>query len=117
MNGPKFPQCGNTNAFNQTEASEGAKLKRKPCTNAECVKFGSGGFNCDNPYGDYVPTCGGNCFQYSTFDWLDLTDGIIYSTDCTAFWDSNCSNQMQSVGEGCYLLQGSANSMKCYYNC
>ncbi|KAF7342479.1 hypothetical protein MVEN_01837400 [Mycena venus] len=97
----------------------------KPCGSGggECVTYFHGS-DCDsaNYIGDYVPTCGGNCFQYSSFDSLDVNGNDIFGTDCHVYSDSNCQNQIADTGNivsfagKCVNTQG-AQSMKCYYGC
>ncbi|KAJ7458175.1 hypothetical protein FB451DRAFT_1406485 [Mycena latifolia] len=98
-----------------------ARTSAKACSGEECVSYFHGA-NCQatNYISDYVPTCAGNCFQYNSFDSLYLTGNSILGTDCHAYSDSNCQNQIADSGnivhQGCLNSPG-AKSMKCYYNC
>ncbi|KAJ7437407.1 hypothetical protein FB451DRAFT_1061000, partial [Mycena latifolia] len=69
---------------------------------------------------DYVPTCAGNCYQYSSFDSILVSGNGILGTDCHAYSDVNCQQQIADSGnvveDRCLNAQG-AQSMKCYYNC
>ena len=96
---------------------------RGSCANGggECVTYYSGQ-NCQNPEGSYIPTCGGNCFQYSSFSSL-YTVGrttTFTGTDCVVYSDSNCQNEIADTGNHvpteCTSFS-TANSMKCYFDC
>ncbi|KAJ7823494.1 hypothetical protein B0H14DRAFT_3470014 [Mycena olivaceomarginata] len=61
-----------------------------------------------NFIGDYVPTCGGNCFQYSSFDSLLVEGSLFLGTDCHVYSDYNCQNQIVDTGNilgtSCYNI-------------
>ncbi|KAJ7923636.1 hypothetical protein B0H13DRAFT_1979720 [Mycena leptocephala] len=88
----------------------------------ECVAYYQGN-NCngDVELGSYVPTCEGNCFQYSSFDSLQLS-GTTHGVDCEVYSDSNCQNLILDTGNvggdrsQCFNTKG-AQSMRCYYDC
>ncbi|KAF7369542.1 hypothetical protein MVEN_00284100 [Mycena venus] len=93
----------------------------KSCNADECVSYFHGGDCQSGGYiSDYVPTCGGNCFQYSSFDSILVEGNGILGTDCHAYSDSNCENELVDSGNVvtsvCVNSQG-ANSMRCFYNC
>ncbi|KAJ7347479.1 hypothetical protein DFH08DRAFT_960797 [Mycena albidolilacea] len=87
----------------------------------ECVSHFHGS-SCQgtNFIGDYVPTCGGNCFQYSSFDSLLVEGSLFLGTDCHVYSDYNCQNQIVDTGNilgtSCYNTPG-AQSMRCFYDC
>ncbi|KAJ7450194.1 hypothetical protein FB451DRAFT_1286393, partial [Mycena latifolia] len=83
----------------------------KSCNGDECVAYFHGS-NCQSSgyISDYVPTCDGNCFQYSSFDSILIDGNGILGTDCHAYSDSNCQNELADSGNV-------ADDMKCYYNC
>ncbi|KAJ6534101.1 hypothetical protein B0H19DRAFT_866428, partial [Mycena capillaripes] len=89
----------------------------------ECVAYyrGSG---CESPgkLGSYVPTCGGNCFQFNSFDSLSVKGNDVFGTDCHIYSDINCQHQIGDTGNHkgataqCINVPG-AQSMKCFFNC
>ncbi|KAF8190269.1 hypothetical protein K438DRAFT_1592426 [Mycena galopus ATCC 62051] len=89
----------------------------------ECVVYYHGA-NCEDSgfISDYVPTCKGNCFQYSSFDSVNVNGNGLFGTDCHMYSDANCENEIANTGNNVAVLgtctnsQG-AQSMKCYYNC
>jgi hypothetical protein len=95
---------------------------RSGISDDECVAY-YGGIDCqgDEEIGSYVPTCEGNCFQYSSFGSLQLS-GNIHGVDCEVYSDSNCQNLILNTGNigggisECFNTNG-AQSMICYYNC
>ncbi|WPH02945.1 Hypothetical protein R9X50_00581600 [Acrodontium crateriforme] len=89
----------------------------------ECVTLYNGE-NCpsNGVEASYKPTCAGNCYVYG-FNSLNVQGSYFYGTNCHAYSDSNCQNEIGSsgniVGAGagkCFNFQG-GQSMKCYYNC
>ncbi|KAJ7495499.1 hypothetical protein FB451DRAFT_1360258 [Mycena latifolia] len=101
--------------------SGAALTAAKSCSADECVSYFHGS-DCQNAnyISDYVPTCGGNCFQYNSFDSILVEGNGILGTDCHAYSDANCQNELADSGNTvesrCLNAQG-AQSMKCYYNC
>ncbi|KAJ7458176.1 hypothetical protein FB451DRAFT_1097804 [Mycena latifolia] len=93
----------------------------KECSDGACVSLYRGS-NCQlaGRLLDYVPTCAGNCFQYSSFDSVDVNGDVFLGTDCHIFSDKNCKNQITDtgnvVGNKCVNTAG-AQSMICYYGC
>lgn len=84
------------------------------------ASFGEGwcnGYSNSGEIGSYYPICNQDCFQYDWFNWVVLTNANGKETTCTIYWDVNCESEMQSVGPGCTGLNGSAQSMRCYWNC
>lgn len=115
-----------SDAFNETlypRDGDSTLEARGSCANGggECVTYYSGQ-NCQNPEGSYVPTCKGNCFQYSSFSSLFTSGRTITGTgtDCAVYSDSNCQNKIADTGNHvsnqCTSFS-TANSMKCYFNC
>ncbi|KAJ7175155.1 hypothetical protein C8R43DRAFT_1119173 [Mycena crocata] len=98
-----------------------ALVSAKSCNADECVSYFHGS-DCgsNGAISDYVPTCGGNCFQYSSFDSILVEGNGIIGTDCHAYSDPNCQNELADSGNivssRCLNAQG-AQSMKCFYNC
>lgn len=96
---------------------------RRSCDNAagECVTYFSDQ-NFQSPLGSYVPTCDGNCFQYSSFSSL-CTAGRAYTftgTACSVYSDNNCQNKIADTGNHIATQCSSfsnGNSMQCYFNC
>lgn len=92
--------------------------------NGECVKFYAGsGCRASNIEGSYKPTCGGNCYVYPFGSLVAFGDGF-YGTNCVAYSDNNCQNELGSTGNskggsGCktFSAGNGAQSMKCYYRC
>ncbi|KAF7322055.1 hypothetical protein MKEN_00728500 [Mycena kentingensis (nom. inval.)] len=93
----------------------------KSCNADECVSYYHGA-NCQNTgfISNFVPTCGGNCFQFDSFDSLLVEGNGILGTDCHAYSDANCESEIEDSGNivssRCVNTQG-AKSMKCFYNC
>ena len=104
-------------------AERGILQPRRSCDNAagECVTYFADQNN-QSPLGSYVPTCEGNCFQYSSFSSI-CTVGRAYSftgTDCVIYSDNNCENQIADTGNHIAtqcISFSQANSMRCYFNC
>ncbi|KAJ7046296.1 hypothetical protein C8F04DRAFT_1063908 [Mycena alexandri] len=95
----------------------------KSCDAAgECVAFFHGSdCQANNLISDYVPTCEGNCFQFSSFDSLSVKGSFFLGTDCHIYSDINCQNQITNTGNvntgpDCSNTAG-AQSMICYYDC
>ncbi|KAJ7478938.1 hypothetical protein FB451DRAFT_1240207 [Mycena latifolia] len=93
----------------------------KSCDGGECVSLYRGS-DCQ-PAGeltDYVPTCGGNCYQFNSFDSVAVSGGFADGTDCHIFSDINCQNEITDTGNvhsnKCVNTPG-AQSMICYYAC
>ncbi|KAJ7713130.1 hypothetical protein DFH07DRAFT_1003675, partial [Mycena maculata] len=63
----------------------------------ECVTYYSGSA-CEGELGDYVPTCTGNCFQYSSFSSIQVKGSPVAGTDCVAYSDENCQNEVGNSG-------------------
>ena len=92
----------------------------KGCGSKECVRYYSDD-GCNNEEGDYVPTCGGNCFSYGFNSIKVAGNGGSLGPACYMYSDSNCQHQVDYIrntqGEsGCYTYN-TYGSMKCYYNC
>lgn len=72
-------------------------------------------------YTDYIPDCSGVCYEYSSFQGVIINSGqgVNDGAACAIYYDTNCSNFMQNVGDlgGLQDLDGVAQSMKCYANC
>jgi hypothetical protein len=93
----------------------------KDCTGQECVTLYRGS-DCQGAgqLTNYVPTCGGNCYQYSSFDSVLVSGDTFFGTDCHIFSDFNCQNQITDTGNQhgteCVNAAG-AQSMICYFDC
>ncbi|EJD54819.1 hypothetical protein AURDEDRAFT_156599 [Auricularia subglabra TFB-10046 SS5] len=95
--------------------------------NGECVQYYGGGDCKGLPIGSYVPTCGGesserNCFKYDSFSSLYVTGDGTYGTNCIAYADDNCQQEMTEtgnvvVGPGSCTNVPEAKSMQCFYRC
>jgi hypothetical protein len=107
-------------------AQNSTLLPRDPCSNGagECVTY-FGGSNCyqgSNPQRSYKPTCGGNCFQYSTFKSLYTIGSTVppLGTACQVYSDTKCQNELanikNSISSKCTSFSG-GNSMRCWYDC
>lgn len=90
----------------------------------ECVTYFHGS-DCQeaNTIADYVPTCDRNCFQFSSFDSIRVAGNAIFGTDCHAYSDPNCQNEIGDSGNTvsgfpgrCLNVQG-AQSMICDFDC
>jgi hypothetical protein len=97
----------------------------KSCSGTSgCVYYGVGDCAVKNQngniLGDYVPTCGGNCFQFDHFDWVDVEGTGFTGVHCFVYQDINCQNQVGNTGNtltsNCINTPG-AQSMKCYFGC
>lgn len=92
--------------------------------NGECVKYYASG-NCNgNPLGSYKPDCSGACFRFSSFGSIGVGGDGTYGTDCHAYSDANCQNQIGDSGnhvtgpQSCLQMgKNAAQSMKCFYRC
>ncbi len=88
----------------------------------ECVQILDSS-NCNNLgiITSYKPTCKGNCFQYDSFQGIDIAGDGTFGTSCTVYSDGNCQNEILSTQnvkhEKCYGLSTAGKSMKCYYQC
>lgn len=72
----------------------------------------------DNVLASYVPTCNGNCYQYSTFYQTHLWKGDgPHTVSCIIYRDSQCHEELQTVGDGNTYLNSAANGMICFYDC
>ena len=118
-----FTSLGYADPAECSEADDAASRlqARGSCDNAagECVTYYSDQAHT-NPLGSYVPTCKGNCFQYSSFQSLRTEGALAKGTDCAVYSDSNCQNKIADTGNHIavqYTSFSSANSMQCYYNC
>ncbi|KAJ7857089.1 hypothetical protein B0H14DRAFT_2352354 [Mycena olivaceomarginata] len=93
----------------------------KLCNADECVSYFHGGDCQSGGYiSDYVPTCGSNCFQYSSFDSILVEGNGILGTDCHAYLDPNCENELVDSGNivtSVFVNSQGAQSMRCFYNC
>ncbi|KAJ7477934.1 hypothetical protein B0H11DRAFT_1726180, partial [Mycena galericulata] len=69
----------------------------------------------------YVPTCAGNCFQYSSFNSLYIQGLDIFAgMDCHAYSDYNCQDEIVDSGNidgGACVNTPGAQSMICYFDC
>ncbi|KAJ6494970.1 hypothetical protein DFH09DRAFT_1206090 [Mycena vulgaris] len=92
------------------------------CSGSECAQLyhGSG---CDSHsiLTDFVPTCEGNCFQFSSFDSVLVSGNGFKGTNCHIYSDNNCQNQVSDTGNqveigNCVNTPG-AQSMKCFFDC
>ncbi|KAJ7467504.1 hypothetical protein FB451DRAFT_1137342 [Mycena latifolia] len=95
----------------------------KYCLAPPCVSLhrGSGCSGSRISYlADYVPTCQGNCYQYDSFDSVEVSGSWIRGTTCHIYSDRNCQDQITNTGnvffDKCANTPG-AKSMKCYFNC
>ncbi len=88
----------------------------------ECVTYGlvcqNGGMG--DVYGSYKPDCSGHCFQYDSFQAIEVHGNGAYGTDCVVYSDANCQNEIfdtenQLDGGNCHDT-GIAMSMKCYFH-
>lgn len=120
---PTASDAGNATLPRRDDGGYSTLQARKSCDNGggECVTYYSGQ-GCQGPEGSYVPTCKGDCFQYSSFSSLYTVGNTlaIKGTSCDAFSDNNCQNQIASTGNHISTQCTSfstANSMKCYYDC
>ncbi|KAF2455247.1 hypothetical protein BDY21DRAFT_380787 [Lineolata rhizophorae] len=87
-----------------------------------CVRyFSDGGCTGELELGNYQPTCDGNCFQFSSFSSIEIESSVIFGTDCIAYSDTNCQNEITDSGnqhgEHCMTNLNGAQSMICYYKC
>ncbi|KAJ7445844.1 hypothetical protein FB451DRAFT_1292327 [Mycena latifolia] len=87
----------------------------------ECVTlFSGGGCQSGAELTEFVPTCEGNCFQFSSFDSVSVIGNGFLGTDCHVFADSNCQDEIadtgNSVGFECANAAG-AQSMQCFFDC
>ncbi|KAJ7684127.1 hypothetical protein DFH06DRAFT_970030, partial [Mycena polygramma] len=68
---------------------------------------------------NYIPTCNNACYQFSSFDSVEVS-GSIRGTDCHIFSDANCQNEITDTGNiaeyQCFNTPG-AQSMICYFGC
>lgn len=105
-------------------ASMATLSRAKDCEQGqECVNLYSGG-NCD-PYLfelSYQPTCEGNCYVFP-FTSLRVKGTYFLGTNCHAYSDTNCQDEIGSTGNvvgtgsGECTNFGGGQSMKCYYDC
>ncbi|KXT17985.1 hypothetical protein AC579_9640 [Pseudocercospora musae] len=72
------------------------------------------------PLQSFVGTCEGNCYQWSSFDSVNLvagSDGV----RCHIYRDSDCSDEIVDTGDvgsdGKCSDSAGANSIKCYSGC
>ncbi|KAJ7147418.1 hypothetical protein C8R43DRAFT_889902 [Mycena crocata] len=96
-------------------------ISAKSCGGGACVQYYHGSDCRAFPAaGEYVPTCKGNCFQFSTFDSLYASGNSVFGTNCHVYSDPNCENEIADTGNqsgGKCVNTPAAQSMKCYYNC
>ncbi|KAF7366192.1 hypothetical protein MVEN_00496300 [Mycena venus] len=95
----------------------------KSCLTPPCVSLhrGSGCSGSGSAFlADYVPTCQGNCYQFDSFDSVEVSGSWIRGTDCHIYSDINCQHEVKNSGnvffDSCVNTPG-AKSMKCYFNC
>ncbi|KAJ7164401.1 hypothetical protein C8R46DRAFT_1036294 [Mycena filopes] len=72
----------------------------------ECVKLFSG-TGCQNELTEFIPSCNNNCIQFG-FNSLFTFGSLIHGTDCHAFSDSACQNQI--VDSGNHIVGTCANA-------
>lgn len=87
---------------------------------SECVTVYSGSDCATNGVEtSYRPTCAGNCYVYG-FDSLKVQGSAYYGTNCVAYSDTNCQDEIGQSGNqysgDCSTFEG-GQSMKCYYDC
>lgn len=92
---------------------------------SECVQLYRGS-SCDNAEFilDYTPTCEGNCYVYD-FESLKVFGSTYQGTDCVAYSDRNCQDEIGDTGNIFYGLPNTGHcqafaggkSMKCYHGC
>ncbi|KAJ6544641.1 hypothetical protein DFH09DRAFT_1367820 [Mycena vulgaris] len=85
----------------------------KSCNADECVSYFHGGDCQSGGYiSDCVPTCGGNCFQYSSFDSI-IVEGNSYAKESLSRQsgpcDAICSGSAQDVTPGTFTAQSCTN--------
>ncbi|KAJ7189199.1 hypothetical protein C8R46DRAFT_879099 [Mycena filopes] len=87
------------------------------CT-GECVAFFSG-TDCQDEILEFPPSCNTNCIQLG-FNSIFTFGSLIHGTDCHAYSDSGCQNEIVDTGNHipgrCTNAQG-ANSYKCFFDC
>jgi hypothetical protein len=94
----------------------------KFCLTPPCVSVHRGS-SCgagNNYLADYVPTCAGNCYQFDSFDSVEVSGSFIRGTDCHIYADINCQHEVKNSGNVFFsqcLDTPGAKSMKCYFNC
>ena len=94
------------------------------CNGGDCVMYGGG--NCPGN-GDgyawssnYIPNCSGNCFQFDSFDWVEVQWGSLEGVNCNVYSDYNCQDYMGGAGDSEYdacTWFGGAQSMICWAGC
>ncbi|RAH46659.1 uncharacterized protein BO95DRAFT_494400 [Aspergillus brunneoviolaceus CBS 621.78] len=87
----------------------------------ECVTYYADS-DCHHSIGNYIPTCEGNCFQFSSFQGLVVEGNFIHGTDCIVYSDPYCQNEIgvtpNAINQNIDCLSyGEAQSMKCYFDC
>jgi hypothetical protein len=89
--------------------------------NGECVSLQTGCGYLSSVLTNYVPTCGGNCYQYDSFAAVTVAGNGVFGTDCVIYSDDNCVNEFfdsgNQKGSECYVLSQPGRSMRCFYNC
>ncbi|KAF7312791.1 hypothetical protein MKEN_00962400 [Mycena kentingensis (nom. inval.)] len=85
-----------------------------------CVEYFRGPDCGSTKFGEFVPTCAGNCFQFDSFGAVRLSGTLFQGVRCHAYSDISCQNEIADTGdeslERC-AGTGSAKSMKCFFNC
>ncbi|KAJ7169298.1 hypothetical protein C8R43DRAFT_876099 [Mycena crocata] len=91
------------------------------CQGTECVEyFHQADCSLGDRIGQFLPTCEGNCFQFSSFDSVQVSGNIGKGTDCHIYSDTNCQNQIADSGNVVFsscVNAGGAQSMKCFFDC
>ena len=54
---------------------------------------------CDSPLQEFVPTCEGNCYSYSSFGAVLLTARGLDTISCKVYSDPNCQNKIEDAGD------------------
>jgi hypothetical protein len=96
--------------------------------NGQCVRYYRGR-DCINDAahirGSYSPNCGGSCYQFDSFESIEVHGDGFFGTNCVVYADINCQQRIGETGNQvsvggvttCLSLTGSAKSMKCFWRC
>ncbi|KAJ7683456.1 hypothetical protein B0H17DRAFT_941885 [Mycena rosella] len=89
------------------------------CQDGQCVTLFSGS-GCQGEITEFIPSCNNNCIQFNSSNSIFTLGSLIHGTDCEAFSDSNCQNQMVNTGNhivGTCANAPGTNSYKCFFDC
>ncbi|KAJ7164439.1 hypothetical protein C8R46DRAFT_901643 [Mycena filopes] len=88
------------------------------CQGGQCVTLFTDS-NCQNENIEFIPSCNNNCIPFG-FNSIFTLGSLIHGTDCHAYSDTACQNQIVDTGNHivgtCANTQG-AHSFKCFFDC